>query len=88
MPLDHYAHGPLSATGLINRIELDEMDVDPLPASQIQNAQNSQNSSKAEEMESEVALDSLVNQKAHPNHFKLLKVLGQGTGPQNLFKIC
>ena len=73
MPLDHYAHGPLSATGLINRIELDEMDIDT-PISQIENAQIS----SREEMESEVALDSLVNQKAHPNHFKLLKVLGQG----------
>jgi hypothetical protein len=79
MPLDHYAHGPLSATGLINRIELDEMDIDP-PVSQIKHSQRS----SAAEMESEVPLDSLVNQKAHPAHFKLLKVLGQG-GVQTAF---
>jgi len=73
MPLDHYAHGPLSATGLINRIELDEMDIDA-PVSQIMHSQRT----STENMESEVPLDSLLNQKAHPAHFKLLKVLGQG----------
>ena len=65
MPLNHYANGPLSATGPIEALSLDEFSSSSMETdnSNLVNIENLQ----------------LDNEKVDTSHFALLKVLGQGS---------
>jgi len=66
MPLNHYANGPLSATGVVESVQLDEMEID-------------QPKSQSNELTVKVENIQLNNEKIDTSHFALLKVLGQGS---------
>ena len=65
MPLNHYANGPLSATGVVESVQLDEMEID-------------QPKSQSNELTVNMENIQLNNEKIDTSHFALLKVLGQG----------
>ena len=66
MPLNHYANGPLSATGVVESVQLDEMEID-------------QPKSQSNELTVNLENIQLNKEKIDTSHFALLKVLGQGS---------
>ena len=74
MPLNHYANGPLSATGVVESVQLDEMEID-------------QPKSQSNELTVNLENIQLNNEKNDTSHFALLKVLGQGKCKLNVHGI-
>ena len=70
MPLNHYANGPLSATGPIETLQLDEIEIDATESMVTSSPVRTVNIEK---------LTLQPDEKIDTSSFALLKVLGQGS---------